>query len=196
MGNKIEIVQVNVNSLKPATYNPRKWSESAITNLKESIQSFGLIDPIIANSAPKRKNVVIGGHFRLHVAKQLGYKEVPVVYICIPDVNKEKELNLRLNKNQGEWDMKLLAEFDEGMLSRIGFEEDEMKMMFSMSDVADLMLDPERMKVITIEPPEAPILSERLAIYCDDIKQYNVLKKYFGGSRRIKADKLLELILC
>ncbi len=45
--------------------------------------------------------MVIGGHFRLKVAKDLGYTEVPVVYIDIPDIEREKELCLRLNRNQG-----------------------------------------------------------------------------------------------
>jgi ParB-like chromosome segregation protein Spo0J len=65
----MEIVQVKIEELKPATYNPRKWSDKAVADLKESIKKFGIVDPIIANGAPKRKNIVIGGHFRLMVAR-------------------------------------------------------------------------------------------------------------------------------
>src|SRR3990170_1348584 len=66
----LNIVYVPIGELKPATYNPRKWNDSQIESLKESITRFGLVDPIIANNAPERKNVVIGGHFRLN--KNLG----------------------------------------------------------------------------------------------------------------------------
>ena len=92
----LKIVQVPVKELKPSTYNPRTWSEETTKQLTESIQRFGLVDPLLVNGTAERKNIVIGGHFRLKVAKELGYKVVPVVYLDIPDEAKEKELNLRL----------------------------------------------------------------------------------------------------
>jgi ParB family chromosome partitioning protein len=70
--NNLAVTYQNVKELNPAPYNPRKWSEDAITQLTESIKIFGLVDPILVNSSPNRKNVVIGGHFRLKVAKDLG----------------------------------------------------------------------------------------------------------------------------
>ena len=135
--NKISIINVLVNELMAADYNPRKWDAAAVANLKESIKRFGLVDPIIVNSAPDRRNIVIGGHFRLAVAKQLGYKEMPVVYINIPDVKKEKELNLRLNKNTGDWDWDLLAEFDESFLSDIGFNSQDLDEIFDIGDIPE-----------------------------------------------------------
>src|SRR3990167_4337405 len=117
----MEIQQVNIADLNPPPYTPRRWDDSAIAHLTESIKKFGMVDPLIVNSAPKRKNVVIGGHFRLKVAKDLGFTEVPVVYVNIPDIEREKELNLRLNKNTGSWDEGLLREMDMGMLLEVGF---------------------------------------------------------------------------
>ncbi len=128
--NNLAVTYQSVEKLNPAPYNPRKWSEDAIAQLTESIKSFGLVDPILVNSATDRKNVVIGGHFRLKVAKDLGIKEVPVVYIDIPDIEREKELNIRLNKNLGDWDYELLAEFDETLLSTIGFDSEEIDAIF------------------------------------------------------------------
>ncbi len=119
----LKIHYVDTNSLHPADYNPRKWDDVAIDKLTESIQRFGLVDPIIVNSAPKRKNTIIGGHFRWSVAKKMGIKEVPVVYLNIPDIKKEKELNLRLNRNTGEWDLELLKILDIEMLLDVGFDD-------------------------------------------------------------------------
>lgn len=130
MNSNLKIVQVKITDLKPAKYNPRKWSESATKQLTESITKFGLVDPILVNGAKDRYNIVIGGHFRLKVAKDLGIKEVPVVYIDIPDEAKEKELNIRLNKNLGDWDYELLAEFDESLLADIGFDSEELDEIF------------------------------------------------------------------
>lgn len=128
----IAIVAVPVSSLKPATYNPRKWNKDQEEALAESITRFGLVDPIIANEAKGRKNVVIGGHFRLKIAKDLGYTEVPVVYVNIPEIEREKELNLRLNKNTGSFDFKLLAEFDKAFLTDVGFSSEEMDEIFAV----------------------------------------------------------------
>jgi ParB/RepB/Spo0J family partition protein len=124
----INVVYVDINELKPADYNPRKFSKKQFNELKESISKFGLVDPFIVNYAENRRNVIIGGHFRWQVAKELGIKKVPVVYVNIPDIEKEKELNLRLNKNLGSWDWdKFKNLFKENLISEellkgIGFD--------------------------------------------------------------------------
>lgn len=128
----LKIVEVAVSKLKPSEYNPRKWNEAQITGLKESIQRFGLVDPIICNDAPGREGVVIGGHFRLKIAQDLGFKEVPVVYITLPDIEKEKELNIRLNRNLGEFDLDLLKTFDAEFLTDIGFSSEELDNVFAI----------------------------------------------------------------
>ena len=129
----MEIVQVKIADLKPADYNPRTFSEKAFAELKESITRFGLVDPILANSAENRKNIVIGGHFRLKAAQALGYAEVPVLYLNIPDIEKEKELNVRLNKNLGEWDWGMLSKIDENLLIDIGFQKVELHEKFGLN---------------------------------------------------------------
>ena len=177
MNDKLHIVQVKISDLNPAPYNPRKWSEETTKQLTESIQRFGLVDPILVNSNSNRKDVVIGGHFRLHVAKQLGYKEVPVVYIDIPSIESEKELNIRLNKNLGEWDYELLAEFDDTLLADIGFSSEE------LDDIFDISLD---------EPENFDLEKELEKL---DIKKITVEKGdvyQLGESRLMCGDSTIE----
>lgn len=133
----MQIIQVEINQLRPSEYNPRKWDDDAIKNLTESIQHFGIVDPIIVNEAENRKNIVIGGHFRLKVAKDLGFKTVPCVFINIPDETKERELNLRLNKNLGAFDYKALAEFDQDLLAAVGFSSHELEQIFEINTKED-----------------------------------------------------------
>ena len=135
--NKLKVSYIEINQLKPADYNPRKWSQEAISQLKESIKRFGLVDPFILNNALNRKNIVIGGHFRLKIAKDLKYKTVPVVYVNIPDIEKEKELNLRLNRNTGEFDWDLLAKFNEEFLADIGFSSEELDEVFGIDETPE-----------------------------------------------------------
>jgi len=151
---KLAVQYIAVNILKLAAYNPRRWDETAKSQLKESIKKFGLVDPIIVNGAPNRIHVVIGGHFRLEMAKELGLKEVPAVYINIPDIEKEKELNIRLNKNTGEFDWNLLAGFDEAFLADIGFSSEELDEVFGIDEdpeVFDLAKELKKLQIEKIE---------------------------------------------
>jgi len=127
----VKIQNVKVGVLKPAEYNPRKWSKKTLKDIQNSLENFGMVTPIIVNSAPKRKNIVIGGHLRLKVAKDFGYKEVPVVYVSIADIEKEKELNIRLNKNVGEWDYDMLKNWSEIDLIEFGFIGSELNEIFN-----------------------------------------------------------------
>ncbi len=134
----LKINYVNANELKPSEYNPRKWDDKAVKDLTESIKRFGLVDPIICNSATERRNIVIGGHFRLKIARDLKINTVPVVYLNISDKNKEMELNLRLNKNVGEFDLDLLANLDESFLADIGFSSEELDNIFELEETPEM----------------------------------------------------------
>ena len=120
------IEQINIDSLVFAEYNPRQLTEDEYQQLKDSIERFGLVDPILVNDNKDRKNVIIGGHQRIRVAKKLGIKEVPCVFFDL-DIHREKELNIRLNKNTGSWDYDILADlFDLDDLIGWGFKEDQL----------------------------------------------------------------------
>jgi len=158
--NELEIHYLPINDLKPAPYNPRKWSKDARGQLKESIKRFGLVDPFVVNSAPERENIIIGGHFRWAMAKELGLTTAPVVYINIPDMEREKELNIRLNKNIGEFDWDLLAQFDESFLSDIGFASEEIDNIFEIEtepENFDLEKELKKLKIDSIDVKKGDI---------------------------------------
>lgn len=144
----LQVEQVPIEQLKSADYNPRKWSVGARKGLTESLDQFGFVQPIVANSAPNRKGVIIGGNFKLDIAKSKGMKTVPVVWVNIPDIAKEKELNLRLNKNQGEFDNTLLAEFDEELLRKVGWESKELDKIFDEDGEDDFDGDKEAAAIV------------------------------------------------
>lgn len=123
--NKLNIELIDIALVKPAEYNPRTLSSKKFEDIKDSLTNFGFVDPILLNSNPDRKNIIIGGHQRVKVAKEMGYKEVPAVYIELSE-EKEKELNVRLNKNSGDWDFTKLSEnFEKESLVDWGFDESE-----------------------------------------------------------------------
>jgi len=122
----LTVTNARIGVLRPASYNPRTWNETQLQTLQDSLSRFGFVDPIIVNGAPRRKNVVIGGHMRLEAARRLGMKTIPVVYVNIPSLEREKELNLRLNRSTGEWDWQALKALDSDILLDVGFTADEL----------------------------------------------------------------------
>lgn len=188
MKEKLQTVYVGINELIPADYNPRKWDEEALGELKKSIKRFGLVDPAIVNSAPDRKNIVIGGHMRIAAAKELGMTEMPVVYVNIPDVEKEKELNIRLNKNHGEFDFGLLANFAEEFLTDIGFDSEELDAIFDWDDDDPEVFDLEKelakldIKKITIKKGDIWQLGTN-RLMCGDSTNTNDMLKLMNGEQ-------------
>ena len=122
-----KIIHREINSLIFAEYNPRQLTKDQYQNLKDSISRFGLVDPIIVNSNKDRKNIIVGGHQRVKVAKDMDIEYVPVLEVDLT-YEKERELNIRLNKNTGEWDIDILANnFDMEELIDFGFNDEDLK---------------------------------------------------------------------
>ena len=114
----MNIEKLDINILQPAKYNPRQITSKDYKDLKTSIKKFGLVDPIIVNT----DKTVIGGHQRLKICKELNHKEIDCVILDLSK-DEEKELNIRLNKNTGDFDMDILAnEFDIQELVDWGFK--------------------------------------------------------------------------
>lgn len=127
---------LSVDTLRPAAYNPRKKlkpGDKEYEKIKNSIQEFGYVEPIIVNY----DMTVIGGHQRLTVLKDLGYTEVQCVEVHIEDENKVKALNVALNKITGSWNEQLLADLIVDLQTAnfntdfTGFEAPEIEQLFS-----------------------------------------------------------------
>jgi len=174
-----------VSELESAPYNPRKRTDKQTADLKRSLERFSLADPIVIN----KNGRVIGGHFRLKVLKEKGTAEVDV---RVPSrelsEQEEKELNIRLNKNQGEWDDDLLRAFDQSLLLDAGFESSDL----------DRIFDPDYKKKDPDAAPEArrstrikegdlfQLGSHRLL--CGDATRQEDCERLMGGGGVLKAD--------
>jgi len=122
----MKIVKRKITELIAAEYNPRKINKVQEQDLKDSLTRFGLVDPIIININKERKNIVIGGHQRLRVWADLGNTEIDCNELDLT-LDKERELNIRLNKNGGSFDDELVKEyFDYEELTEWGFTPDEL----------------------------------------------------------------------
>ena len=126
----MEIVKVDINELISPEYNPRQITDDEMEKLKNSINEFGYIAPIIVN---KHNNHIIGGNQRYEALKSLGYTDVDVVFVDEPDLNREQALNIALNKISGEWDLVKLEDIIDDLelndfdISLTGFDDHELE---------------------------------------------------------------------
>lgn len=131
----MEIQKIPASQLKAAEYNPRKDlkpGDPEYEKLKRSIEEFGYVEPVIWNKATGN---VVGGHQRLKVLLQLGQTEIDCVVVEL-DEQRERALNVALNKVSGFWDNEKLAslisdlnaaDFD---VSLTGFDAAEIDALF------------------------------------------------------------------
>lgn len=144
----IEVEKIKITDLIPSDYNPRIMPENEATKLKNSLETFGLVDPIVINL---KNNHIIGGHQRFdvlidqHLEDNKIFDELNLIRLgdigwvftdtelTVESEDHEKALNLSLNKISGEWDTEKLFvileeldvnDFDLGLTGFDGFDEE------------------------------------------------------------------------
>lgn len=216
----MRIEKKKVTDLIPADYNPRKDlkpGDKEYEKLKRSIHEFGYVDPLIWNQQTGR---LIGGHQRLKVLKDMGVEDVDVVVV---DMNEEKEkaLNVALNKISGDWDkdklMLLITDLqgEDFDVSLTGFDPEELDDLFKddlKDDVKDdnFDVDKELKKPTMTKPRDLWQLGEHRLLCGDSTKEesYNLLMagkqanlvitdppynvNYQGSAGKIKNDNMKD----
>jgi len=134
----MNVETVKISELISQEYNPRHITPEAMESLKQSLDEFGYISPVIVN---KHNNHILAGNQRITALKQLGYNEIDVIYINEPDINREKALNIRLNNNSGDWDIGKLDTIFQDLeltgfdLTLTGFETDNLQPFETESEI-------------------------------------------------------------
>ena len=144
----MNIIQRELDSIRPYAANAKKHDATQVANVAESIRQYGFVQPIVID----RDGVIVIGHCRALAAKKLGMKEVPCV--CVDDLTPEQVKALRIvdNKsNESPWDMDLLAAELPG-LDLDGFDLD-----FGIED------EEEETEIVEDEAPEVDEDAEPIA---------------------------------
>ena len=101
----MNIIEKNLNEIKPYEKNPRK-NDNAVEYVANSIKEFGFKVPIVID----KDGVIVAGHTRYKASKKLGLEKVPC--IIADDLTPEQIKAYRLADNKvGE-----SAKWDEGLL--------------------------------------------------------------------------------
>jgi ParB-like chromosome segregation protein Spo0J len=188
----MKIEQIKASKLKPATYNPRQISTKQFKDLSKSIATFGLVDPIIVN----KDFTVIGGHQRLKVLNEMQTDTIPCVVLDLSK-EKERELNVRLNKNTGDFDIDILAnEFDIDELVDWGFKHIDLGLNVDKLDdtfeLDDSDKSPFQQITFTLADKQAELIRNKIK----DIKgteEYNYIETF--GNENSNGNALYLLVL-
>ncbi len=145
----LELTHVPPHSLQPAPWNPRRISAKARARLREGIERFGFVQPLVARTEDR---LLVGGHQRWDIAVELQLETVPVIFL--PDLSdrQAKALAVLLNNKdaQGEWEVSsltaLLEELAESpmdaLLQATGFDEASLEKLLGSGADADPSLTP------------------------------------------------------
>lgn len=104
----LNVERIPISKIRPAAYNPRKDlrpGDPEYEKLLKSIDEFDCVEPLVWN---RRTENLIGGHQRLKILLARGDTDVPCSVVDLP-LEKEKALNIALNKISGDWDEGKLA---------------------------------------------------------------------------------------
>jgi hypothetical protein len=170
----MKIKERKIAELNPAEYNPRQLTDKQYKQLKKSLKTFGCVEPVVVNKNPMRKDVIIGGHQRCKVWADLGNDTIPTVEIELGEA-EEMELNVRLNKNTGEFDFDMLSSyFDMEVLKEWGFQDYEFGMTLDddMTDEFDLPdgdKEPFQQMTFTLADAQAESIKEALTLAKSEI---------------------------
>ena len=111
---RLKIEYININELKPYSKNAKKHPKKQIKLIKNSIEAFGMNDPIAIN----KDNLIVEGHGRVEALKQLGYDEVPCIRLDHMTDEERRAYTLAHNKvAESDWDFDLLNEEIDDILS-------------------------------------------------------------------------------
>lgn len=192
----MEYKTIKIKDVKVADYNPRKISTGEMEKLKVSLKEFGCVRPLLIN---QKSGTLVAGHQMLEAAKQLGWKELPYIEIDLP-LEKEKALNIVLNRVQGEWNYELLgpllSELNEGkMLDLTGFNSSDLDLMDGLTDTGGLIDETE-----VLDPMKDGQDYEIVFKFDNEIEMENIAKhfknKQYGwkDKKELNTKQLIKMV--
>jgi DNA modification methylase len=193
----MKIQKISINKINPASYNPRKDlkpDDVEYKHLVKSIDEFGYVEPLVWN---KRTGNLVGGHQRFKIILAQGAKEAQVSVVDL-SIEKEKALNIALNKIQGDWDEQKLAllldeltNVPEFNVELTGFETEEISELLDRALTESPQAIEENFDVEEALDMENPAVTQpgelielgNHRLLCGDSGKLSALRKLIGDSK-------------
>jgi len=130
----MKIEKAKIEDVKSNPNNPRVIKDDKYKKLVKSIKEFPEmleIRPIVVDE----DGIVLGGNMRLKACKEAGLKEVHIIKASELTEDQKKEFILKDNQSFGEWDTKLLSQWDKELLLESGFEQYDLIDIFGTNEM-------------------------------------------------------------
>lgn len=161
----VPVADLHINDKNPRFIHEKDF-ERLCLSIKENSDYFEA-RPILANM----KKMIFAGTMRYRAAIEVGLVEVPVIFMDVSP-EREEELMIRDNVNNGRWDFDILAnEFDSDKLINWGVDMEAFNFDQDIADIEEITSFGEGVNFV---------------INCKNIDERNSLKEVFG----ISGDKL------
>jgi DNA modification methylase len=192
MKQEMIVRKVLVSEINPAKYNPRKDlkpGDPAYEKLKRSMTEFGYVEPIIWN---EETGNIVGGHQRYKILLEEGQTEVECVVVKLSP-EREKALNVALNKVTGDWEIEALADLIKGLeaqdfdITLTGFDAAEIEDLFSQvhdKDATDDDYDVNKAleEAAFVKPGDLWLLG-RHRLLCGDATKHEDVDRLMDGKK-------------
>jgi ParB family chromosome partitioning protein len=195
------ITYLSIDSVRPNPYQPRKqFAKGALEELCESIQQYGVIQPINVRKISNNNYELVAGERRLRAAIMAGLKEIPAIVI---NINDNDSAVLALIENLQREDLNYLEEAEgyNNLINEHGFTQEELaqKIGKSQSTVAN------KIRLLRLSPLVKKILSDNnlterharaLLKLHDEQLQLKVLKYVCEKGLNVKkTEELIEKVI-
>lgn len=147
----MNVREVEIAQLTPDPANPRKHGPKNLRSIKESLQRFGQVVPLVVS-----KGIVVGGNGTMSAMQELGWTKANVVDLDHLSEADRKLLGITLNRSAelAEWDygilsdeLRSLTELDTNIgtdiLDGLGWEKFEIEPLLLSSWKSDPLSDDE-----------------------------------------------------
>ena len=122
---KEEIIDINLDELRPNPYQPRKvFNDEALKDLAESIKEHGVFQPIIVKKSIKGYEI-IAGERRVRASRLVGLKTIPAI---IRNLDDEQMMEIALLENLQRENLSCIEEAIayKTMLESLSLTQDEL----------------------------------------------------------------------
>jgi len=195
------ISYLSIDSVRPNPYQPRKqFSKGSLEELRESIQQYGVIQPINVRKISNNNYELVAGERRLRAAIMAGLKEIPAIII---NVNDNDSAVMALIENLQREDLNYMDEAEgyNNLINEHGFTQEELaqKIGKSQSTVAN------KIRLLKLSPLVKKILADNslterharaLLKLHDEQLQLKVLKHVCERGLNVKkTEELVEKVI-
>jgi len=114
----VNIVELPINALHEAPWNPNQMDEKLKGLLKNSLSRYGLVEPLVVRQIKESYYEVLSGNQRLKVLTDLGKETIPCILVNLND-SDAMLLTQALNGIKGQDDLALKGALLKEVLSEV-----------------------------------------------------------------------------